>query len=197
MTRTETADANDIITYLETITRAHALWHRKADAPAWQRPIESLILEIGQIWTPQQLLRGVRPGPPKQCFASARQLVRRRTALRYAEGFALGPESPLPVPHAWAVTGDDEVVDPTWVDPEHSAYYGVVIPLPSLQAMIAAAGQEGFFGSDYRVGFPTLKLGRIPTTEEIQAAAEAHRRAQRAALGRVGPGSRLRSPDAS
>jgi hypothetical protein len=180
MTRTDTADVTDVINYLETITRAHKLWHRKPETPAWQRPIESLILEIGQAWTPQRLLRGVKPGPPKQCYASARQLVRRRTTLRYVEGFALGPESPLPVPHAWAATGDDRVVDPTWVDPERSAYYGVVIPLPSLQAMIVAAGQEGFFGSDYRIGFPTLKLGRIPTADEIRASADAHRNVQQA-----------------
>ena len=172
-TPTVSADVNDIVTYLTTIKKAQAAWHQKADAPAWQRPIEALILEVGQAWTPQARPKSVRRGIPKLCYSNARQLVERHNSWRYVEGFALGPNSPLPVPHAWAVDVHDRVIDNTWTDAAQSAYFGAVIWLPVLQAMIAESGQEGFFGSDYLVGFPILKLGRIPTVGELlRAAAE-------------------------
>jgi len=172
----DVAETSDVVSYLETVTYAHRLWHTSADAPPWQRPIEALILEIGQSWYPQALPSGVKRGTPKQCSRNARLLASRRTkTLRYCEGFALGPDSPLPVPHAWTVNASDGVVDPTWDAPERSAYYGVVIPIPVLRTMIEIAGQEGYFGSEYMANFVTLKLGRIPTVAELRGAGAARR----------------------
>lgn len=174
------AEVAAVVRYLETVTRAHTLWHQQAEAPSWQRPFEALILEIGQPWLARQLPRTIRPGTPKLCYHNAERLVRRsRGRLRYVEGFALGPNSPLPVAHAWAADEQDRVVDPTWIAPDRSAYYGVEIPLASLTAMTTIAGLPGFFGSDYRVEYITLKLGRIPTPAELLLADEAYSAHQR------------------
>ena len=51
---------------------------------------------------------------------NAYQLAMDRSDLVYVEGYAAGV---IPVQHAWCVTTDGKVVDPTWKD--GSAYIGV------------------------------------------------------------------------
>lgn len=50
------------------------------------------------------------------CFTVAREVMFRSpsTELFYVEGFAMPPSTMFPVHHAWLVTENGEVIDPTW-----------------------------------------------------------------------------------
>jgi hypothetical protein len=94
-----------------------------------------LILEHGQ-WNrpalfPERLahLRG-RPG---RCFDNSDRLAR-VTGLRYTEGFALSDVALVPLAHAWCITDDGTVVDPTWRTPG-LAYLGVPLT-PAYRAAV-------------------------------------------------------------
>lgn len=52
-------------------------------------------------------------GEPQSCFANAALLAMQRSDLTYVEGYAMNGF--FPVAHAWCVTADGDVVDPTWV----------------------------------------------------------------------------------
>lgn len=70
-------------------------------------------------------------GPAKQCFDNATQVLISRlaagdTTVRYAEGYAMDAELPIPMQHAWLVDADDQVVDPTWHDAAENLYFGIV-----------------------------------------------------------------------
>ncbi|MBO2462667.1 hypothetical protein [Actinomadura violacea] len=95
-----------------------------------------LILEQGQ-WNrpalfPEQSahLRG-RPG---RCFDNAARLAR-LTGLRYTEAFTLPDVALVPLPHAWCITDDGTVVDPTWPTPG-LAYLSVSLTLAYRAAVL-------------------------------------------------------------
>lgn len=60
---------------------------------------------------------------PKQCFYNAAHF--REPGTMYAEGYAWRPGLPLLIHHAWRVTEDGTVIDPTWTDPEGCQYFGL------------------------------------------------------------------------
>lgn len=94
--------------------------------------MEDLLQQHGQFWAAGKLPRGVRYGVPKHCFQNAQDLVDKHpTKYRYVEGLALGV---IPVHHAWCVTPDGTVVDPTWRDGATSTYFGVEIPRETFHA---------------------------------------------------------------
>lgn len=61
---------------------------------------------------------------PKECFRNAIHLALEED-LAYVEGYALRPNLPLLIHHAWCVGEAGEVIDPTWKDPEGGLYCGV------------------------------------------------------------------------
>lgn len=70
-------------------------------------------------------------GHAKQGFDNATQvLVSRGTAgdtgIRYAAGYAMDAELPIPMQHAWLVDEDNQVIDPTWRDTTGNLYFGIV-----------------------------------------------------------------------
>jgi hypothetical protein len=143
------------------------------------RSHEGFVFDLGQVWTPQQLPEEYMQMTPKACYENAATLVMDDPDLRYVEGFALSERGILPVMHAWAATVDGRVIDPTWDNPAGATYLGVEIPICAVQTMQLVTGFTGFFGNDYQVGFLILKLGRIPTEEEIRRAWRERRREER------------------
>lgn len=70
-------------------------------------------------------------GPAKQCFDNATQvlisrLAARDNSVRYAEGYAMKAELPIPMQHAWLVDADNKVIDPTWRKAANNLYFGIV-----------------------------------------------------------------------
>lgn len=70
-------------------------------------------------------------GLSKHCFDNATQLLISRlaagdTTVRYAEGYAMDAELPIPMQHAWLVNADNKVIDPTWRKAANNLYFGIV-----------------------------------------------------------------------
>lgn len=90
-------------------------------------PVHKFLLKKGRFFTAAKRPKGMRKRPNGDCYRSAGRLVLECDVppLRYVEGVAVRLEIGFPLPHAWAVTRDGTVVDPTWKDPETAIYYGV------------------------------------------------------------------------
>jgi hypothetical protein len=84
----------------------------------------SVVLDHGKEYQAAPLPAGIDRGAPKQCFQNALNIAD-DSELAYTEGYMLRPGVPLLVHHAWCVTPDGVVVDPTISDPETCGYYGI------------------------------------------------------------------------
>lgn len=143
---------------------------------------EALVLEHGTDYTPpasiaqnQRLMAeyGVEPGELKDCFANAgRECVFRAAStphLTYVEGFAAGV---IPVHHAWLVTDDGQVIDPTWGTGRASerfeelgsndigpgvAYRGIPVDQEALSKLVFRRGTWGAWDWREPEGFPISK----------------------------------------
>lgn len=109
-----------------------------------------LIQKQGQLWMPQVLPAKYQYGQLRQCFANAYRLAKKSHGkLRYCEGIA---NAIIPTPHAWTVTEDGKVVDPTWRtrpgdehghNPDDLAYYGVAFDMEFVTVNLLKNGHYG------------------------------------------------------
>lgn len=60
-------------------------------------------------------------GEPRACFRNATTLALENRELTYVEGYAYALL--FPMLHAWCVTADDEVIDPTWDEHNPGQHY--------------------------------------------------------------------------
>ena len=84
--------------------------------------LPSLIRDRGRLFAGAALPADVRRGAKGECFMNAFLLAHRRNDLIYVEGYA---HFYFPTLHAWCVTREGVVIDPTWDNPEDCAYYGI------------------------------------------------------------------------
>lgn len=159
-----------ILRHLDMMDRIMREETRCATEEYQRRGTEALVRDLGRAWQAQALPDDYWQMEIQQCYSNTLVLVENERGLRYVEGYALSEHGILPVLHAWAVDRRGRVIDTTWDRPENAAYYGVVIPRASVRAMADASGFTGFLASDWMVGRPLQKLGRIPTPAEIRAA---------------------------
>lgn len=100
---------------------------------------------------------------PQECFKNAMDglFTTSGHGLMYCEGFGLRPNIPLLVHHAWLVTPDLKVVDPTWEKPEECQYVGVTYDRDAAWEIMQETGHYGLF--DHGIGFNlTVALARDP-----------------------------------
>jgi hypothetical protein len=94
----------------------------------------------------------ISPGRAKECFMNAASAVvfESSTDLRYVEGYAA---SIIPIHHAWLVTPNGEVIDPTWAGQiSHgvtmspgSEYFGIAFDTDWLRAHLLRTEVWGVF----------------------------------------------------
>lgn len=99
-------------------------------------------LNLGRAFEPRSLPPNVSPGAAKACYANAGRLALERDDLNYCEGFALRPGL-FPLHHAWCVTDEGQVVDPTWPYEQGMEYHGVVLSKNYLRRTIEDTGVWG------------------------------------------------------
>ncbi|MFE2912448.1 hypothetical protein ACFXI0_07825 [Kitasatospora indigofera] len=115
-----------MLDFLHAIVALEPASHRPTRT--WtHRTVQSLLLAEGRWFTPAGLPSQITPLPERDCFANAALTERTHPGLLYAEGFAMPASVPFPVAHAWCVTPDGRVVDPTWTDFAGAAYIGLPI----------------------------------------------------------------------
>jgi hypothetical protein len=160
-------------TYLEGITRLV----RQADLP--ERAglrfscYQELVLKLGRPYRAGLLPAGARRGRMGYCYANTLALISDRPHLRYVEGFAMpwvDGSAGAPAYHCWAATAGGRVWDPTWPEPEHSAYFGVQFNLADVARFIAL--DEDTFGileTEHLIDSPLLRTGRLWPAETSHA----------------------------
>lgn len=83
-----------------------------------------MLLEHGRLWTPAPLDQQPERGEARQCYRNALELSY-GTPL-YCEGYAVANGVPIPILHAWCLTEDGLVLEPTWSEPG-VAYLGIAV----------------------------------------------------------------------
>jgi hypothetical protein len=91
------------------------------------------VVENGHYHVSSPLPEGSERMERQQCFYNGFRLVT-ELDLNYAEGVARSGR--FTTWHAWGVTDDGLVVDPTWDHPEENQYFGIAVrPQPYAEAM--------------------------------------------------------------
>ena len=82
------------------------------------KSFHELVLAEGVEFAPpsRPLPESIPAGVIKECFSNCWSLIasHEHESLTYVEGYALGENGIMPVMHAWLVTPEGEVIDPTW-----------------------------------------------------------------------------------
>lgn len=111
------------------------LSYDRAGTGSWvHRTVYSLLLGHGQWHVPAPLPGHVDPLPERACFVNAQRTELVCPSLTYAEGWAIAGAETVPAQHAWCVTDEGVVVDPTWVRfGGRRVYFGIVLADPLLR----------------------------------------------------------------
>lgn len=117
------------------------------------RGIEHFVLEHGKVWTPAPLTIVPKRRVPKECFANAMHLALEEPGLFYVEGYVL---SVIPILHAWCVTQDGVVVDPTIERAAELHYFGVKFGNGYVLDTVLEKETYGIL-ENYEQGFPLLR----------------------------------------
>ena len=98
----------------------------------------------------------------RECFANATWLaLDNEGTYAYVEGYAFSTVG-LVTSHAWCVTQEGEVIDPTWDSPECCAYLGIPFNLDFLIAQMNETGVYGVFGE-----MPSIDLLSSPVHKMV------------------------------
>lgn len=125
---------------------------------------EELVLDCGIELKANPLPKGIKPGTPKLCYWNCQQLIFKNKELIYAEGYALDKEISFPISHAWLMTKNKEVIDPTWRD-SNSDYFGVPLATQWVKSILNSRTKNGeikdlsIFDGNYLEGYSFLKEG--------------------------------------
>jgi predicted ABC-type ATPase len=126
--------------------------------------IENYVAAYGEEFTPTPLPEDVERGPMGQCYRNATLLVLSRPDLDldFAEGFAQSSGTgSLSFMHAWAVTKDGKVLDPTWDKPEDGKYFGVRYDRRSYLKDISRRKYYGVLGANDKGAQKVIDTGGV------------------------------------
>ena len=118
----EEAIKSDIIEYLTKLSTFFA------DRPSGY----SKVLASGKSFIPAKRPKGLRKKADKLCYMNAGRLALDDESLIYCEGFAKS-EIGFITEHAWCITSEGVVIDPTWKNPEKCEYFGIPFKLEYLR----------------------------------------------------------------
>ncbi|MBB3979573.1 hypothetical protein GGQ64_004817 [Rhizobium azooxidifex] len=103
----------------------------------------TVVLKHGRAFKPSvDRTPWLKRGKPRDCFNNATAYAAVRDDVLYAEGYAVGPELVMPVQHAWLVDLNGRVIDPTWIDVDNHAYFGIAFDRRFLVEQLAENGGQ-------------------------------------------------------
>jgi phage portal protein BeeE len=153
----------DIQSYLKTMVEAHG---EPAEGYLYSS-VDELVLSEGEAFKAGPLPNNVGDGQLGMSFMNAYRTVENHPDLTYVEGFAQMSHLEVPVYHAWTVTKEGDVVDPTWDrfrrKGETISYFGVKIPIDLVRKTILARERYGVL-ENHEQDYPLLKTGIFQTT---------------------------------
>jgi hypothetical protein len=120
--------------------------------------IEDFVSKRGQLFSPPagDLPKDVPPGIIKECYKNCIDATilccSDSPDYFYCEGYATGL---IPMLHAWLVTTDGEVVDPTWPEPG-TEYFGVAFKPDFVRKQTLSQGHYGLIDA-WTSEWPLLK----------------------------------------
>jgi len=119
---------SDVVDYLEMLCLVQRQCGTRGRGDWKYLCMEEFVLKEGQMFNNilTELPDDISRGTPKMCFQNCMHVIAWPNDVSnyfYCEGYALG--SVLPMLHAWLVTPEGKVVDPTWPEPG-AEYFGVV-----------------------------------------------------------------------
>ena len=132
--------------------------------------MDALVAEYGQSWQSVSWKswrgRGYRRMKVKGCFRNAFDHSERHEELTYVEGLA--DAGYLPIHHAWCITPEGQVVDPTWRESNHSMpvtdweYFGIPLESSFIWSVLAQKHTYGVLDHLplYEEGLPDTALPR-------------------------------------
>jgi hypothetical protein len=115
--------------------------------PLHQEDVQRYVAAYGREFEAQPLPHGFNIDEPNQCYRNASLTIITHPELTYAEGFATKTPGGLAVLHAWGVTTDGKVVDPTLPDPSKWKYFGIQYDRKAYLSYLYKAGKYGVLGS--------------------------------------------------
>lgn len=98
---------------------------RARSAGRGRQSLEGLVLAHGREFHGTALPDGAALGALGECYINAWQLATMVDNLAYVEGYAMSPEVPVPLLHAWCADEAGRAVDPTWPSAARCAYVGI------------------------------------------------------------------------
>ena len=145
---------NPVIEYMEALVSFKESGKMKVPEGWKYSCIEDLVLKNGRNFTEKipfwdDLL------PKKGCFENVTKIVIKNKDLIYVEGFAQ-PKGLITTLHAWCLTKDEKVIDPTWENGEF--YYGIPFNTEYVLKVILERKKYGIL-DNWEMDFPLLKKG--------------------------------------
>ena len=125
---------------------------------------EELVQECGSLMKAKPLPPNIKLRSPKQCYRNCQELVFKRKNLTYVEGYALALDVTIPLAHAWLLTAEEEVIDPTW-NPPGTVYLGVPFSTEWVKSFLKSRKQRtntqnlSILEGNYLENYSLLKQG--------------------------------------
>lgn len=100
---------------------------------------------------------GIPPMYPKACYHNATEVAKAIPSMQIYAGYAIDPEFPIPLEHAWNVDADGNVHDfsPAWQRKTNVFYYGVPIPVEMAAAAVDSEAVDFFYAVQRQLPQPT------------------------------------------
>lgn len=154
-----------LLTYLEGCTSVARSARFQEYLGSLYACYEELVLATGRPMTAARLPAAAPRGRMGYCYSNTLALISAYPRLRYVEGYAMpwvGDRAGRPSLHAWAINSNGRVWDPTWPDPESSAYFGLEMSLADVARYVNLDDDTfGVLATEHLIGSPLLKTGRL------------------------------------
>lgn len=131
--------------------------------PIPREELARYLSDHGQKWQAAPLPKDVARGEMGLCYQNATRLLMAHDGIDYCEGIAYNDKlgDNMGFMHAWGVTKDGKVVDPTWDHPESNRYFGVKYDEKKYLSHIMKTRYYGVLGNVGKNSEKVIKRGGL------------------------------------